>query len=77
MFRRKPKQQTETAYETVTYPVVADTNEAVAAKLRTMASETTNGDRAITWLQIAAAAEEGQLSPSIRREFARSTQFAK
>lgn len=77
MFRRKQSAAKAPAYETVTYPAVEDTDEAVAAKLRRMARETTNGDRAGNWLQIAQAAEDGRLSPAIRREFARGTTFAK
>lgn len=65
------------AGDTVTHAAVADTDEAVAAKLRTMARETSNLDLANAWNSIAAAAEDGRLSPSIRREFARGTQFAK
>lgn len=74
MFRKETPRQ---APEFVTYPAVDDTDEAVAGKLRRMASDTARLDLAEGWTRIAVAAEAGQLSPSIRREFARGTQFAK
>jgi len=74
MFRKKINPQTA---DTVTYPAVDDTDEAVADKLRTMARETSNPDLANAWSSVAAAAEDGRLSPAIRREYARGTQFAK
>lgn len=73
MFRKKTTRQPEF----VTYPAVDDTDEAVAAKLRTMASETASLHLAEAWDRVAAAAEDGRLSPAIRREFARGTQFSK
>lgn len=78
MFRRKNRRPpTLPPAETVTYPAVEDTDEAVAAKLRTMASNTDNLHLIEAWSRIAAAADAGQLSPAIRREYALGTTFAK
>lgn len=76
MFRRKTD-QTGSAQSSgsITHAAVPDTDAAVAAKMRTLAAQTSNPDRAQTWRQVAAAAEEGRLSPSIRAEFARGTRF--
>ncbi|MFI6856519.1 hypothetical protein [Streptomyces sp. NPDC050416] len=73
----EPKDAAQQAAGTVTYPVVDDTDEAVAAKLRTMASETTSLHLAEAWNRVAMAAEAGQLSPAARREYARGTTFSK
>lgn len=56
-------------------PAVADTDEAVAAKLRGLARQTTNPDRARTYTAVADAAEAGQLHPTLRADWAQGVTF--
>ncbi|WP_406360306.1 hypothetical protein OID55_10870 [Streptomyces sp. NBC_00715] len=73
MFRNTSSRQQA---DTITHAAVADTDQAVARKLRTLARQTTNGDVARVWNAAATAAEAGQLAPEIRADYARGTQFA-
>ncbi len=65
------------AEEYVTYPVVPDTDEAVAAKLRRMADEATDPTLARMWRSHAESADNGLLHPTVRNSFAKGVRFSK
>ena len=54
---------------------VADTDTAVAAKLRGLARQTSNPDRARTYTAVADAASAGQLHPTLRVDWADGVTF--
>ncbi|MFE9065030.1 hypothetical protein [Streptomyces violaceusniger] len=73
----KSARATKPAEEYLTYPVVPDTNEAVAAKLRRMADESTDPTLARLWRSHAESADNGLLHPIIRSSFANGIKFSK
>lgn len=64
----------QTAAPLVSEPV-ADTDAAVAAKMRGLARQTSNPDRARTYTAVADAADAGQLHPDLRTDWARGATF--
>ncbi|MBW8728316.1 MAG: hypothetical protein JF625_24625 [Inquilinus limosus] len=72
MFRRKTQQPTAAP---IVSAAVADTDAAVAAKMRGLARQTSNPDRANTYTAVAEAAEAGQLHPELRADWARGVTF--
>ena len=54
---------------------VADTDTAVAAKMRGLARQTTNPARSRTYTAVADAADAGQLHPSLRVDWAVGVTF--
>ncbi|MFF3377175.1 hypothetical protein ACFYXF_30000 [Streptomyces sp. NPDC002680] len=72
MFRRKTQQSTAAPLVSA---AVADTDEAVAAKMRGLARQTTNPDRAKTYTAVANAADAGQLHPDLRADWAQGVTF--
>jgi hypothetical protein len=65
------------AEETFYYPAVADTNEAVSAKLYAMAGQVGDRQLAAGWRRTADAIKAGQTHPSVRADFAVGTRFPK
>lgn len=72
MFRKKTQQSTAAPLAST---AVADTDAAVAAKMRGLARQTTNPDRAKTYTAVADAADAGQLHPNLRADWARGVTF--
>lgn len=54
---------------------VDNTDQAVAAKMRGLARQTSNPDRAQTYTAVANAADAGQLHPELRADWAQGTTF--
>ena len=64
-----------TAEETFHYPAVADTNEAVAAKLYEMANQVADVELARNWRYAASGVKAGKVHPDIRRDYATGTRW--
>jgi len=81
MFESKAKKAARVervmAEETFCVPVVADTNEAVSAKLHAMANQVRDAELAAAWRQMGDGIKAGQVHPSIRSDFATGTRFPK
>lgn len=81
MFESKAKKAARveqvTVEETFHYPAVADTNEAVSAKLRAMAGQVGDRELAASWRSMADGIEAGQIHPSVRADYASGTRFPK
>lgn len=81
MFESKTKKAARieqvTAAETFYYPAVADTNEAVSAKLSAMAGQVGDSQLAANWRRTADGIKAGQIHPRIRADFASGTRFPK
>jgi hypothetical protein len=66
-----------TAEETFYYPAVADTNEAVSAKLYAMAGQVGDRGLAASWRRLADGMKTGSVHASIRRDYAVGTRWPK
>lgn len=75
--RKAARVEQVTAEETFYYPPVADTNEAVSAKLRAMAGQVGDAQLAADWRRMADGIEAGRIHPNIRADFAGGTRWPK
>ena len=79
MFESKAKRAARvekvTAEETFYYPAVADTDEAVAAKLYALAGRVSDRELAANWRRTADWIKAGVVDPDIRRDYATGTRW--